>query len=158
MRPLTYTLFKIFIHDRRYDINLIAEQMGISTSLIYKWCEGKSTPTIEKYRQLILITGDRDLLHDFLEGTGFIPARRLNGSHPTSKDIQVELLENHSSLTTIHTALKNALADGEISRKESGRLVELAEQNYREAADVLQVIKSATERPIYTGITKETAK
>lgn len=144
MPEVAFTLYKIFIHDRQYDIPYTADRMGVSASLIYKWCENKSTPSVEQLRQLFLITEDREILNALLSGTGFIPVRRIEGKSVSPKDIREELLDNHDSLASIHRYLKQALSDGKISWKEAEKLADLAEQNYLEAAELLQVIRSVT--------------
>jgi len=153
VREVAFTLYKIFIHEQRYDIPTTADRMGVSASLIYKWCENKSTPSVEQLRQLFLITEDREILDAILIGTGFIPVRRIAGKTVSPKDIREELLDNHDSLASIHHYLKQALSDGEVSQKEAEKLADLAEQNYREAADLLLVI-----RPVTTGEAKVNRK
>jgi len=142
MASLQFAFYKIFIAENRHDIAGTARRIGVSSSLIYKWCEGLSSPSISQCIQLYFATDDREFLDVLIVETGFALVKKAPAGSLSGKDIQTELLENHDSLSRINIELSKALEDDRLTKREIKTLLVSAEKNRQQAREVYAVIEA----------------
>lgn len=127
MDPFAHELYRQITQLKKIDPKDLAQKIGVAMDTIYRYDRDDIKTPLYRARQIITVTGSIDLARAVLDGTGFIPVPKPEGSVTTDaidRDQVNVLLAAGDAVKRI----QNALEDGRITRREMKEIDELLQE------------------------------
>jgi len=138
---IRFTLYKHFVQGEEYNIKEVAKRLGVSVSLVYKWCEGQGIPSVVQCIQLYYATDEADFLDMMVGETDYTITHKTWTRELSGRDMKDELLKSHETLSRLSNSFRDAMADGRLSRREIELLTTLADENLKRAEEMVATVK-----------------
>ena len=128
-----------FIIKKKYRVDAIAKEMQIATDTLYRYVRGENVMPADRIVDLVRTTGDVEYLEFFCEPCGYHAVPAVKGracQEPIEKDeIQLSVLTGEGL-----KAIEDALADGNLDKKEKARIAKALIRLQAKAAELKEKI------------------
>lgn len=139
-REFQSVLYWKFIHKREHDARKVAQEIGVSTSALYKWIEGECTFPPDLIARLYSATGDLDFLNFVLADTDLMLTPRPGAKH-SSRTLEGEALDVSVAVGEMHARVVEAEKDGVLSELEKRRIERGVNKAQQELEDVRAMLR-----------------
>jgi len=129
-------LYYIFIQEKRYRVDEMAEALGISPQYFYDIIEGKGYCPPDLIAKLIKLTHDKDIVDFFLKDAGLV-AVPISKAEETKKNLYDAFLRIPREIGDVARVFEKAIQDGILTNQE----IQKIDREIYEAIQALEVFR-----------------
>ena len=132
-------LYYKFTHSKQHRVDETAEKMGIASSTLYGYTEGRSTFPVDLLHRLYNATQDPEFLSVATDGTDYMAVPR-PGAEPNGRALVWEAADVSMIAGELLKHIDEAQSDGRLDDLERRRLKQLANRGIKEFQDVINLL------------------
>lgn len=134
------------VEDNDWTVAKLAEELGISPGVLYKYCYADSSFPASLLAKLVDVTGDDRFLTFFLSQVGRVCYKKPRVSTQYGQEVHENLLDVENECLQVAQASLKALADKRIDPNEEATLSKLIDQSHAALARYQACLRLAVEK------------